>query len=64
MMCDFEVYTVLSVRHILSVALHKGHAKALQKLWRSYKIYKMLIWWANYYIHDNYQYARMSNKTL
>ena len=33
MMCDFEVYAVLSVRHILNVALHKGHAKALQKFY-------------------------------
>ena len=31
-MCDFEFYTVLSVRHTLSVALQKGHSKALQKL--------------------------------
>ena len=29
MMCDFEVYTVMSVRHILSVALQKEHSKAL-----------------------------------
>ena len=31
-MCDFEVNTVLSVRHILSVTLQERHSKALQKL--------------------------------
>ena len=63
MMCDFEVYTVLSVRHILSVALQKDTQKPYrncEEAARSTKCY----YDGHIYIHDNYQYSHMSNKTL